>query len=325
MLRWLVAVLVGMFLVAPSSAQDWPAKPIRLIVPGGLDSTEDSLASMITRGFAENSDYRIVLASYPGDRGVPATREIASSAPDGYTFGITSLSSLALAPSINARNAYHPLNDLTHVAFIAAVPMVLAIPGYVGNLETFIAGAGKSDKPPTFTSPGVGSPGHLIGEAIAASTKVRVEHIPYPNRRAEQILNEVVGRQHAFAISPLRPVTPFIHARTLTGIAVTSSERMPLAYRDIPTFKELGHAGLVMSNWYVISGPAKLPKEIVDKFSRDVAAILAKTASRIQIRRDEFQTEAMSPGAVTAFVAAERERWAALIKRVGLLGEGVRD
>jgi tripartite-type tricarboxylate transporter receptor subunit TctC len=215
-------------------------KPIRLIVPGGPDSTEDSLASMITRGFEENPDYRIVLASYPGDRGVPATREIASSAPDGYTFGITSLSSLALVPSINAWNAYHPLNDLTHVAFIAAVPMVLAIPGHVGTFGTFIAGATKSDKPPTFTSPGVGSPGHLIGEAIAASTKVKFEHIPYGNRRPEQILNEVVGRKQAFAISPLRPVAPFIHARRLTGIAVTSSERMPLAYREVPTFKELG-------------------------------------------------------------------------------------
>src|SRR5688572_28110911 len=140
MLRLLVAVLVGMFLAAPVSAQGWPTKPMRLIVPGGLDSTEDSLASLITRGFEGNSDYRIVLENHPGERGVPATRVIASSAPDGYTFGISSLSSLALVPSINARNAYHPLNDLTHVAFIAAVPMVLAVPGTVGSIETFIAG-----------------------------------------------------------------------------------------------------------------------------------------------------------------------------------------
>ena len=132
---------------------------------------------------------------------------------------------------------YHPLNDLTHVTFIVAVPMVLAVPGNVGSFETFIAGAAKSAKPLSFASPGVGSPGHMIGEAIAASTKVKFEHIPNPNRGAEQILNEVVGRKQGFAIAPLRPATPFIHARTLTGIAVTSPERMPLAYRQIPTFK----------------------------------------------------------------------------------------
>jgi tripartite-type tricarboxylate transporter receptor subunit TctC len=323
MFRLLVAIVAGaLFAVVPASAQDWPAKPVRIIVPFGAGGTGDALARIVAEHLSTSLKQQFVVENRTGAGGMIGVQAVASSAPDGYTLGITNVSTLSLIPVINPKNAYHPLNDFTHVAFVAGAPVSLAVYPNLGikTLQEFIAYANKSAKPLTFASSGLGSDGHLIGEAIAVSTKIKVEHVPY--KSTAQALTDVVGGHVVFSTFTLSSSSSFIRAGTLTGIAVTSLERMP-DYPGLPTFKELGYPDLVSSTWFSISGPAKLPKDIADKLNREIAAVMVKPEVQARMRRDGLLTEAMSPEAFTAFVAAESARWTPLIQRTGLAGKGL--
>jgi tripartite-type tricarboxylate transporter receptor subunit TctC len=323
MFRLFAAVFAGTFFVlSPVSAQDWPTRPVRIIVPFGAGGTGDTLARIVAEHLSASLKQQFVVENRTGAGGMIGVQALASSAPDGYTLGITNVSTLSLIPVINPKNSYHPLNDFTHVAFVAGAPVALAVFPKLGikTLPEFIAYAGKRDKPLTFASSGLGSDGHLIGEAIAASTKIKVEHIPY--KSTSQALTDVVGGHVAFSTFTLSSSSAFIRAGTLTGVAVTSPERMP-DYPDLPTFKELGYGDLVASTWFSISAPAKLPKDILDKLNREIATAMAKPEVQARMRRDGLLTESMSPGAFTTFVASESARWTPLIERAGLAGKGL--
>ncbi len=256
MLRLLTAALATFLAAAPASAQDWPTRPVRIIVPFGAGGTGDALARIVAEHLSTSLKQQFVVENRTGAGGMIGVQAVASSAPDGYTLGITNVSTLSLIPVINPKNAYHPLNDFTHVAFVAGAPVSLAVFPNLGvkTLPEFIAYANKSAKPLTFASSGLGSDGHLIGEAIAISTKIKVEHVPY--KSTAQALTDVVGGHVVFSTFTLSSSSSFIRAGTLTGVAVTSPERMP-DYPDLPTFKEQGYGDLVSSTWFSISGPGE--------------------------------------------------------------------
>jgi tripartite-type tricarboxylate transporter receptor subunit TctC len=306
---------------APAPAQDWPSRPVRVIVPFGAGGTGDALARIVAEHLSVSLKQQFVVENRTGAGGMIGVQALAASSPDGYTVGVTNVSTLSLIPVINPKQSYHPLNDFTHIAFVAGAPVALAVYPKTGvrTLAQFIGYANNSGKPLTFASSGLGSDGHLIGEAIAVSTGIKVEHVPY--KSTGQALTDVVGGHVVFSTFTLSSSSSFIRAGTITGIAVTSPERMP-DYPDLPTFKELGHPDLVSSTWFSLSGPAKLPAEIADRLNREIAAIMAKPEVAARMRRDGLLTENMSPEQFTKFVAAESARWTPLIQRAGLAGKG---
>lgn len=322
MLRLIAAGIISTIVVsAPAAAQDWPTRPVRVIVPFGAGGTGDALARVVAEHLSVSLKQQFVVENRTGAGGMIGVQALASSAPDGYTFGITNVSTLSLIPVLNPKQSYHPLNDFAHVAYVAGAPVSLAVYPKTGvkTLKDFIAYANKSAKPLTFASSGLGSDGHLIGEAIAASTKIKVEHIPY--KSTGQALTDVVGGHVTFSTFTLSSSASFIRAGTLTGVAVTSPDRMP-DYPDLPTFKELGYPDLVASTWFSISGPAKLSKAIAERLNREINAAMAKPEVQARMRRDGLLTQAMTPAEFTKFVAAESARWTPLVERAGLAGKG---
>jgi tripartite-type tricarboxylate transporter receptor subunit TctC len=320
--RLIAAVLASTIVLATgASAQDWPTKPVRVIVPFGAGGTGDALARIVGEHLSASLKQQFVVENRTGAGGMIGVQALASSTPDGYTVGITNVSTLSLIPVINPKQSYHPLNDFSHIAFVAGAPVALAVYPKTGikTLKEFIAYANKSANPLTFASSGLGSDGHLVGEAIAGSTKIKVEHVPY--KSTGQALTDVVGGHVTFSTFTLSSSASFIRAGTLTGVAVTSEQRMP-DYPDLPTFKELGYPDLVASTWFSISGPAKLPKDIVAKLNREIVTVMAKPEVQARMRRDGLLTESMSPEAFTKFVASESARWTPLIQRTGLAGKG---
>jgi tripartite-type tricarboxylate transporter receptor subunit TctC len=231
------------------------------------------------------------------------------------------VSTLALIPLISAKVSYRPLEDFTHVAYAAGAPVALAVtPGAaVTTLAEFVAHAGRSERPLTFASSGVGSDGHLIGEAIGAAMKVRIEHVPY--RNTSQALMDVVAGHVVFSTFTLSSTAQFLRQGTLKGIAVTAPERMP-DYPDLPTFRELGHPELVSSTWFSLSGPAGLPAEIVATLNRAVNEAMVRPEVQARLRRDGLLAQPMGAADFTRFVAAEGARWRPLIERAGLVGKG---
>lgn len=216
---------------------------------------------------------------------------------------------------------YHPLNDFTHIAYIAGAPVVLAANPKTGvkTLKDFIAYANTPGKSFTFASSGVGSDGHLMGQAIGLSIKVKMEHVPY--KATAQALTDIVAGHVPFSTFTLSSTAPFLRANALNGIAVTSAERMP-DFPDVPTFKELGHSELVGTTWFSLSGPLNLPPDIVDKIDREVTAAVSTPEVQARFRRDGFIAQPMSAADFTEFVASENARWKPIVESAGLAGKG---
>lgn len=323
MFRFIVPALglIAGCLVSPVSAQDWPDRPVRVIVPFGAGGTSDTLARTVTDKLSTAFKQQFVVENRTGAAGQIGVQAIASAPPDGYTIGVTNVSTLSLVPIINTRTSYHPVNDFTHIAYLAGAPVVLATyPGLgVKTLQEFVDFAKNNGKPLTFASPGTGSDGHLIGEAIAAALGLKFEHVPY--RATGQALTDAVGGHVNFTTFTLSSTAAFIRDGALTGIAVTSPERLP-DYPNVPTFKELGYPALVSSTWFSLSGPAKLRPDIADKLNREVQAALALPDVQQKLRRDGLLSQPMSRDEFKKFVADEGARWKPLIESAGLAGKG---
>jgi tripartite-type tricarboxylate transporter receptor subunit TctC len=149
--------------------------------------------------------------------------------------------------------------------------------------------------------------------------KLTVEHVPY--KSTSQALVDVVGNHVPFSTFTLSSTAQFLREGTLNGIAVTSAKRLP-DFPDLPTFVELRHPELEGTTWFSISGPAGLPKEIVDKLNAAINRIVMMPAVESRLRRDGFQANPMSPVAFTTYVESENKRWKALVERAGLAGKG---
>jgi tripartite-type tricarboxylate transporter receptor subunit TctC len=243
---------------------------------------------------------------------------VANTPPDGYNFVITNITMLVLSPIGNPRLGYDPFRDLTNIAYLGGSPIVLSVNAKSGvnSLADFIALGKKSPKPLTYSSSGVGSSGHLFGELLSQKLGIQVEHVPY--KGAAQGLMDLVGGHIAFSAQTVTSSAGQIRGGALTGVAVTARERMS-DFPTIPTFKELGHPDFVSSIWFALSGPAKLPADIVQKVNRTVASTMARPDVAEKMRQQGMFTEAMSPDELRALIERETALWKPVIEKAGLI------
>jgi len=305
---------------AQSSTEPWPSHPVRIVVPFGAGGAGDTLARIVAQHLSESLGQPFVVEDRPGAGGILGTQQIVTAPPDGYTIGITNLSTMALIPVINPEATYKPLGDFKHIAYIGGSPVVLAATQttHAKTLPEFIAYADAPGHAFTFSSSGVGSDGHLMGVAIATALNVKPEHVPY--KSTAEALTDVVAGQVPFSTSTLSSTSGFLHAHTLIGIAVTTPERVP-DFPDLPTFKELGHPELIDNTWFAFSGPAKLPDDIVTKLNKAVVAAVALPDVQERFRQNGFLAQTMTAREFTDFVASENGKWKNVIEHAGLAGK----
>jgi tripartite-type tricarboxylate transporter receptor subunit TctC len=310
-------------LVAPSiaaRAEEWPSHQVRVIVPFGAGGSGDTIARVIAEGLSVKFGQKFIVENRTGAGGAIGARAIATSPADGYTIGITNLSVLSLIPVINTEASYDPIAGFSHIAYAAGAPVVLAANSQTGikTLDQFVQYS-TAHRAFTFASSGVGSDGHLMGEAIALSLNLKVEHIPY--KSTSQALVDVVGGYVPFSTFTLSSTAQFMRGGQLTGIAVTSADRVA-DFPQVPTFKELGHPELEGTTWFSISGPAGLPAEVVSRLNAEINRIIVSPDVATRLRRDGFQERPMTPAEFSAFVASENQRWKVVVDRAGLAGRG---
>jgi tripartite-type tricarboxylate transporter receptor subunit TctC len=309
-------------LLATSTAlaqSDWPNRPVQIIVPFAAGGSGDVLARVVAQHLTSSLKQQFVVENRPGGGGILGTKQFLAQPPDGYSIGMSSLSTMSLVAIINANAGYDPDRDFAHIAYVGGSPVVLAANPKTGvrTLGQFISYANTPGKSFTFASSGVGSDGQLWGECIASSTRVKPEHVPY--KATAQALYDLVAGHVPFSTFTLSSTSSFLHAKSLNGIAVTAPERMS-DFPDLPTFRELGKPELVGTTWFALSGPLGISKDIINKINHTIQSAVATPEVQARFRRDGIIAQRMNADEFTEFVVSENIRRKSLIERVGLVG-----
>lgn len=305
---------------AASAAEPWPVRPVRIIntfaVGGAADVTARLVADHLSGAFGQ----QFYVETRAGAGGLIGVQSVLPAAPDGYNLVLTTQSLLVLGPIQNPKIGYDPLRDLSNIAYVAGSPIVFLVNAKSGikTLAEFIARAKESAKPLTYSSSGFGGNGHLVSELFAQQAGVRFEHIPY--KGASQGLTDLIGGHISFSAQTVSSAAGFLRAGTLVPLAVSSTVRVP-DYPDLPTFKELGYGDLVATTWFSISGPARIPQDIVDRINGEILRALAKPEVQQRLRQDGMVTEGMTAVQFRQFIMDETARWKPVIERAGLIGK----
>src|SRR5882757_3396761 len=257
-------LLTGLFVLlspALASAQEFPDKPIKLIVPFPAGGPNDVIARVIGQRMSELLKQPVIIDNRGGAGGVLGTDVLAKATPDGYTIAISSAGALAISPSLD-KVAYDTLKDLQPVTLVAKVPEMLVVATSVPatNMKELVELARAQPGKLNFASSGPGSLPHLAGELLKLTAKIDIVHVPY--RGAAPAVNDLLGQQVQMAFLDLPVLLPHIKAGALRAIAIGAPERAPTAM-EVPTTAEVGMPDLRIENWYGMVAPAGTPANIV--------------------------------------------------------------
>src|SRR6201995_974070 len=255
-------VIVALMASPAWDADEFPSKPIKLIVPFPPGGPNDIIARVVGQRMAEIVKQPVIIDNRGGQAGVLGTDAIAKAAPDGYTIGIVSASAVVISPSME-KIAYDPQKDLQPITLVATVPEMLVVAKDVPatNMSELVALAKAQPGKLNFASAGVGGLPHLAGELFKLAAKVDVVHVPY--RGAAPAINDLLGQQGQMTFLDLPVILPHIKSGALRPIALGAPVRAPTA-PDVPTTAEVGMPDLLIENWYGMIAPGGTPENIVN-------------------------------------------------------------
>jgi len=314
--RLLTGLSVLLLAPALASAQDFPAKPIRLIVPFPAGGPNDIIARVIGQRMSELTKQPVVIDNRGGQGGVLGTDAVAKAAPDGYTIAISSAGALAISPSME-KVAYDTLKDFQPITLVATVPEMLVVASNVPahDIRELVALARAQPGKLNFASSGPGSLPHLAGELLKLTAKIDIVHVPY--RGAAPAVNDLLGQQVQMAFLDLPILLPQVKAGALRGIAMGSPQRAPTAM-DVPTTAEQGMPELRIENWYGMVAPAATPPAIVAALNRIATEAMRDPAVREKLARQGAELIGDSPEHFRGFIQTEIAKWAKVIKDAGI-------
>ncbi len=302
----------------PARAQNWPDRPIRLLVGFAPGGGTDIVGRVMAPKLSELLGAQVVIENRPGAAGTIAAELVAKSQPDGYTLVVGHANPNAIAPNVYSKVPFDPAKDFTAITYIGYVPNVLVVNPQVAakDVKELIALARSRDGKLTYASSGVGSTQHLAGELFQRIADVRMTHIPY--KGSGQAIADLLAHQVDCNFDTMPPVLPHIQAGKLRALAISTPKRMP-QLPAVPTFDEVGIKGFDVTNWYSIMGPRGLSAEVVRRI--DAAAKKTLTDREI-VGKLEPQgiifDGPQTPAEFDAFVKKELAKYARMTKELGI-------
>jgi tripartite-type tricarboxylate transporter receptor subunit TctC len=308
-----LAMLTGL----PALAQTaYPSRTIKLIVPYPPGGTTDLLGRMVADQLQSGLGATVVVENKPGAATSTGAELVARSEPDGYTLLMATSTTLAINKTLYRKLPYDPVKDFTPIALVAAVPFALIcnpqLP--VKTLSEFIAYA-KSKPGLAFGSAGNGSPQRLGAELLKTAAGIDIRHVPY--RGSVPAMLDVIAGHISFMVVDLQPALPQIREGKVRVLGVTTPKRVAAA-PDIPTLAEGGLKGFELVPWQGVVAPAGVPRPIIDRLAAQIGKLMADPATRSKLTTIALEPLPEStPDSFAAFVKAEVERWAAVVKKSG--------
>ena len=314
--RALAALAVLLVWAGGASAQGWPNRPIRMVVPYTPGGYTDLMARLVGQKIADALGATIVFENKPGANAIIGTDTVAKAAPDGYTFG-TVIAAHSVNPTLNPKLPYDTLKDLTYVSLMSTAPLIMiAHPSLpANNVKELIALAKAKPGELNFASSGIGAAAHLTMEMFKSRTGINMQHIPYKGTAGA--LQDLVGGQINVMFDIVGPLMPQVKSGNAKAIAVTAKERIPAA-PDVPTMAEQGVPDFVSGTWAGIIAPAGTPKEIVDRVSAEAKKALADPALQAKLAEQGIVAVGSSPEEFRTFVGEEIARWGKVITDAGI-------
>jgi tripartite-type tricarboxylate transporter receptor subunit TctC len=301
-------------------AQSYPSKPVHVIVPFPPGGPSDIFARGLAQGMSPLLGQPVVVENIGGQGGVIGVDRAVKSAPDGYTIGFNSGSTLAIAPYSFARLPYDVKKDFALITVVVRVPEVLAVhPSLpVKTLQELVAYAKANPGKVNFGSAGGGSITHLAGELLKAEAKIDLVHVPY--KGAAPAVNDLLGGQVQMGIFDVPILLGHIRNGRLKALAITSAHRAA-SLPDVPTTAELGYPDVTSDNWYGLVVPAATPADVQKRIN---AAAVAALKSSAVVEQFAKVGGVASPGTqedYAKFLSAEQEKWSKIVTAIGFKEE----
>jgi tripartite-type tricarboxylate transporter receptor subunit TctC len=300
----------------PASAQDWPNRFVRLIVPFPPGGGTDAIARVVAGKLSDIWGQQMVVENRGGGGANIGTEAVVRSDPDGYTMLIASMPLAVnrfLFPSLN----YDPLEDLAPVSLICEYPNIMAVPitSPARSVGDFIAYAEANKGKMAFASSGHGTSVHLSGELFKRMAGIEMLHVPY--RGAGPALNDLLPGRVDVMFNNIGAVLPLIRGGKLRGLAVTTAKRTPAA-PELPPIAEAGVPGFDVSSWYALFAPARTAPEVVRKMHADTVAALTDPVTRERLEQLGVVVVGSTPAELARFLRAEMDKWGPVIKEAGI-------
>jgi tripartite-type tricarboxylate transporter receptor subunit TctC len=301
-------------------AQAYPARTIKLIVPYPAGGTTDLLGRLVADQLKNGLGATVVVENKPGAGTTLGAEQVARSEPDGYTLLMATSTTLAINKTLYKRLAYDPIKDFTPIALVAGVPFALIVNPTlpVRTLAEFIAHA-KASPGLAYGSAGNGSPQHLGAEMLRSAAGIEIRHVPY--RGSVPAMLDVIAGHIPFMVVDLQPALQQIREGKVRVLGVTTPKRVAAA-SDIPTLAEQGLPGFELVAWQGVVAPAGVPRPIVDQLAMQIAKLVADPGTRAKLTALSLEPlTGSTPDSFAAYVKAEVERWAAVVKASGAEAE----
>jgi len=319
MVRFIVAALAAfaLTLAAPGIAQNYPSKPIRLIVPFPPGGGTDSVSRLVAQELQKSTGWTIVVENKAGAGGMIGLQEAARARPDGYDIVMAQVDNMVIAPAVQRTGTMDPVKDLTPVIQVASSPFLFmsSVDSKYKTLNDWVSEAKAKPNTVTYGTAGYGTFTHLAVELLQKAGNFTAVQVPY--KGAAPAITDLLGGHIPMAALSIASGMPHIQGGKVRGLAVTSAARSP-ALPDVPTVAESGFPGFEANGWLGILVPNGTPPDVIAKLNAEIAKVMQSAEMKKQLLAQGVEARTSTPEQFGTFIKSESAKWGKIIADAGI-------